>query len=106
MQYTFNRQLLDAEPYVRLDWSYVGDSLNSLDGTESIVFAQGATAQPSYDIGNLRMGLEAEEWSTTLCVTNLTDEIAKQFYSNRWGSRQRVSINKPRTIGMSVRWNF
>ncbi len=106
IQYTFNSQLLGGEPYVRLDWAYVGDSVNSLDGTESIVFTQGPTDQPSYDIGNLRMGIDAENWSGTLFVHNLTDEVAQQFFNNRWGSRQRVSINKPRTIGVTVRWKF
>jgi outer membrane receptor protein involved in Fe transport len=98
IQYTFQNQLFDAEPFVRLDWS--------LDGTESIVFTQGATDQPDYDIGNLRMGLDAEKWSATFYVNNLTDENAKQFYNNRWGSRQRISINKPRNIGLTLRWRF
>lgn len=106
VQYTFQGLLMEAEPYIRLDWAYVGDSVNSLNGTESIVFTQGATDQPSYDIGNLRMGLEADRWSGTLYVSNITDEVAKQFYSNRWGSKQRISINKPRTIGMTLRWRF
>jgi iron complex outermembrane receptor protein len=106
VQYTFQQQLLDAEPFVRLDWAYVGSSVNSLNGTESIVFTQGATDQPSYDIGNLRMGLDAQQWSATVYVKNITDEVAKQFYSNRWGSRQRVSINAPRTIGLAMRWKF
>ena len=106
IQYTFQNQLFDAEPFVRLDWVYVGESVNSLDGTESIVFTQGATDQPDYDIGNLRMGLDAEKWSATFYVNNLTDENAKQFYNNRWGSRQRISINKPRNIGLTLRWRF
>jgi iron complex outermembrane receptor protein len=106
VQYTFNSELFGGEPYVRLDWSYVGESLNSLDGTESIVFTQGPTNQPSYDIGNLRMGIDAENWSGTLFVHNLTDEVAQQFFNNRWGSRQRVSVNKPRTIGVTLRWKF
>jgi outer membrane receptor protein involved in Fe transport len=106
IQYTFQQNLLDAEPFVRLDWAYVGDSVNSLDGTESIVFTQGATDQDSYDIGNLRMGLDAEKWSATLYVNNITDEVAEQFYNNRWGSRQRVSINKPRNIGLTLRYRF
>ncbi len=106
IQYTFQRDLFEAEPFVRVDWAYVGDSVNSLDGTESIVFTQGATDQPSYDIGNLRMGLDAEQWSATFYVNNITDENAKQFYNNRWGSKQRVSINKPRNIGLTLRYRF
>ncbi len=106
VQYTFDSEWLGGEPYVRLDWAYVGDSVNSLAGTESIVFTQGPTDQPSYDIGNLRMGLDAEQWSATVFVHNITDEVAEQFYNNRWGSKQRLSINKPRTIGLTLRWKF
>jgi len=106
VQYTFQRTLLEAEPFVLLEWSWVGDSVNSLDGTESIVFTQGATDQPAYDIGNLRMGLDAPQWSATLYVTNITDELAEEFFNNRWGTPQRVSVNKPRTIGLNLRWKF
>lgn len=106
VQYTFQQQWFNAAPYVHLAWSYVGDSVNSLNGTESIVFTQGATDQPDYNIGNLRLGLDAQQWSGTFYVDNITDEVAQQFYSNRWGSKQRVSINKPRTIGMTLRWKF
>ena len=95
-----------GSPYFRLDWTYVGESVNSLNGTESIVFTQGPTTQPSYDIGNFRMGINADRWEATIFVHNLTDEIAEQFYNNRWGSLQRLSINKPRTVGATVRWRF
>ena len=85
VQYTFRSQLLGAEPYVRIDWSYVGDSVNSLDGTESIVFTQGPTDQPSYDIGNIRVGLEADKWSGTLFVDNVTDEVAQAVLQQSLG---------------------
>lgn len=106
VQYTFSQQILNAEAFVRLDWSYIGDSVNSLNGTESIVFTQGTTLQPAYDIGNLRFGLEAAQWSGTIYVNNVTDEVAQQFFSNRWGSQQRVSLNTPRTMGLNLRWKF
>tara|TARA_R110001592_G_scaffold337300_1_gene623458 strand:- start:48546 stop:50993 length:2448 start_codon:yes stop_codon:yes gene_type:complete len=106
VQYSFQSQVWGADAYVRVDWSYVGDSVNSLDGTESIVFTQGPTEQPSYDIGNFRIGLDADEWSGTLFVDNVTDEVAEQFFSNRWGSLQRISVNKPRTVGVTMRWKF
>ncbi len=106
VQYTFQRSLLDAEPFVLLEWAYVGDSVNSLSGTESLIFAQGTTDQPSYDLGSLRMGLDAEKWSATFYVSNITDEVAEQFFNNRWGTPQRVTVNKPRTIGLNLRWKF
>jgi iron complex outermembrane receptor protein len=106
VQYTFAQHLLNAEPFVLLEWAYVGDSVNSLAGTESIVFTQGTTDQPSYDIGNLRVGLDAEQWSATVYVNNITDELAEEFFNNRWGTPQRVTVNKPRSIGLNLRWKF
>ncbi len=106
VQYTFSDTLFGAEPFIRMDYSHVGESVNSLDGTESIVFTQGPTVQDAYDIFNLRAGLEAEGWSATLYLDNATDEVAQQFYNNRWGTRQRLSINKPRSLGLNVRWHF
>ena len=106
VQYTFQQMLLDAEPFLLLEWAYVGDSVNSLEGTESVIFSQGPTEQPSYDLGNLRIGLDAEQWSATFYVTNLTDEVAEEFFNNRWGTPQRVTVNKPRTIGLNLRWKI
>lgn len=106
VQYSFQQSWLGAEPYARLDWSYVGESVNSLAGTESIVFTRGPTTQPDYGMGDLRLGLDGSQWSADLYVENITDESADQFFNNRWGLRQRVSINKPRTTGIRLRWRF
>jgi hypothetical protein len=32
--------------------------------------------------------------------------VAEEFFNNRWGTPQRVSVNKPRTIGLTLRWKF
>ena len=106
VEYNFANQWLGGDPYIPLDWSYTGESLNTLNGTESIVFTQGPTTQSAYDIGNLRVGLSAEHWDATLFIHNLTDEVAEQFFNNRWGSVQRLSVNRPRTIGATFRWKF
>ncbi len=106
VQYTFPQSLLDAEPFVLLEWAYVGDSVNSLSGTESLIFTQSTTDQPAYDLGNLRAGLDAQQWSATVYVTNITDAVAEEFFNNRWGVPQRVTVNRPRTIGLTLRWKF
>ena len=59
----------------------------------------------AYDLGNLRVGLEGENWSGSLFSNNLSDERAELFLNNRWKA-QRLSINRPRTIGMPVRYKF
>jgi outer membrane receptor protein involved in Fe transport len=98
-------RLLNARPFARLDLAYVGESLNSLEGIESIVSGNPVETQAAYDTGDLRFGLEGESWSASIFVDNLWDERANLFVSNRW-AKQRQSINRPRTIGVQFRYEF
>ena len=97
--------LLNAKPYVRFDYSYVGSSLNSLAGIESVVSGNPVERQDSYKLGNLRFGLEADHWSGSLYADNLFDQRADLFLNNRWKT-QRLSVNRPRTVGVQVRYKF
>ena len=106
VEYSFQQQMFGGDSYLRMDYIHVGESVNSLDGTESIVFTTGATEQDAYNLVNVSFGIEAESWSGTVFLNNATDEVAEQFYNNRWGSQQRLSINKPRTLGLTLRWKF
>jgi iron complex outermembrane receptor protein len=105
LEYHSNAQVLNAQPFVRFDYSYVGSSFNSLEGIESVVRFTPVELQDSYQILDLRVGLETEDWSGSLYVDNLTDERADLFRNNRWGV-QRQSVNRPRTIGIQLRYNF
>jgi outer membrane receptor protein involved in Fe transport len=96
---------LGAKPFVRYDYSYVGASLNSLSGIESVVSGNPVQKQDSYQIGNLRFGLEADRWTGSVYVDNLTDERANLFLNNRW-KVQRESVNRPRTIGVQLHYKF
>ena len=98
-------RLLNAQPFARLDLAYVGESVNSLEGIESIVSGNPVETQAAYDTGNLRFGLEGENWSGSIFVDNLWDERANLFLSNRWAT-QRQSVNRPRTIGVQFRYEF
>jgi outer membrane receptor protein involved in Fe transport len=106
LDYNFQNTLWGMEPHMRLDYVFVGESLNSLAGTESIVFTREPTEQDSYSIVNFRAGLTSDNWDLTVYADNLTDEVAEQFFNNRYGSRQRLSINKPRSIGFTARYKF
>ncbi len=97
--------LFNAEPYARFDYSYVGESVNSLAGIESVVSNKPVDKQDAYQIGDLRFGLEGENWSGSVFVDNVWDERANLFLSNRWGV-QRQAINRPRTVGVQVRYSF
>ena len=109
-------QLLNAQPFARVDLAYVGESVTSLEGIQSVVSAGGADTLDAYQTGDFRMGLEGEHWSGSLFVDNVWDERATLFLSNRWGSSegppqtahssQRLTINRPRTIGLQFRYEF
>ncbi len=105
IEYRAAGRLLDAQPFARLDLAYVGESVNNLEGIESVVAAGGVQVQDAYDTGDLRVGLEGERWSAALFVENIWDERANLFLSNRWAV-QRQSINRPRTFGLQFRYDW
>jgi outer membrane receptor protein involved in Fe transport len=94
-----------ARPFARFDYSYVGSSLNSLAGIESVVSGNPVERQQAYDLGNLRLGLEGEKWSGSLFWNNIWDERADLFLNNRWKA-QRMSVNRPSSIGVQLHFKF
>ena len=105
VEYRFQGDIFGLDPYVRVDWSHIDDSVNALEGLESIVFAPAPRVQEAYDTWDARVGLENADWSISAYVMNIDDERGEQFYSNRWG-RERLSLTRPRTIGFQVRKYF
>jgi len=79
--------------------------VNNLEGLESVVSQNGVTTQDAYETGDFRVGLEGDHWSTSLFVSNIWDERAVTYTSNRW-ARQRLTILQPRTYGLQFRYSF
>ena len=105
LEYRPSNHLWGAQPFARFDYSYVGSSANSLEGIESIVSGNPVATQRAYQTGDLRFGLEGEHWSGSLFANNLWDERADLFISNRWKA-PRMAVNRPRSIGIQVRYEF
>jgi outer membrane receptor protein involved in Fe transport len=105
VEYQFGFDLFGASPYIRVDYSHVGESVNALEGLESIVFAPAPRVQEDYDTWDARAGLDGDGWSITAYVRNIDDERGELFYSNRWG-KERLTVTQPRTYGFSVRKHF
>lgn len=63
---------------------------------------------PSYEIANVNVGFDAEDWSLVLYLNNLTDENALLSFDRERGGRARNSfrVNQPRTFGITYRTNF
>ncbi len=106
LEYRARGRLFNAQPFARIDLAYVGESVNNLEGIESVVGGAGVQVQDAYQTGDFRAGLEGEHWTTSLFVENFTDERANLFLSNRWATPQRQSINRPRTLGLQFRYKF
>jgi len=117
IEYRSDARWLDAQPYARFDYSYVGESVNSLEGIESVVSGAAPQIQDAYQTGDLRFGLESDRWSASIFVNNIWNEYATLFIDNRWGSLpgpefgawnggQRLSVLQPLTFGLTLRYDF
>jgi iron complex outermembrane receptor protein len=63
---------------------------------------------PSYEIGNLRVGVRSDAWEAALFINNIWDERAFLALDRERGTSARVGYltNQPRTFGVSLRMNF
>ncbi len=59
-------QLVNAQPFARLDYAYVGEVVTNLEGFESVVGQAGVSTQAAYETADFRVGLEGEQWSGSL----------------------------------------
>ena len=91
--------------YVRGDLQYVGDRQNAL--------GPGSTELPSYTLLNLRAGVDYGPYRLAVFANNVTDERAELSRTSLAGVRlgqplvlDRVTVNRPRTIGVSVSREF
>ncbi|MGH7529031.1 MAG: TonB-dependent receptor, partial [Gemmatimonadales bacterium] len=63
---------------------------------------------PAYNIVNLRVGLIRDTWDVALFLNNVFDEVAFLALDRERGSRARVGYltNQPRTLGVTLRFNY
>jgi iron complex outermembrane recepter protein len=63
---------------------------------------------PAYSLVHLRVGLTRESWEIAIFGNNLTDERAFLALDRERGKRARVGYltNQPRTVGVSLRFNY
>jgi len=104
-RWDFDSTLFNAQPFLLGIWSYQGDTLNSLAGISSSVSQADVRKTQSYNLVNLRFGLEGEDWSAALFVDNIGNEYATTFYSERY-AQTRATVMPPRTFGITYRKDF
>lgn len=83
----------------QLSARYAGESFNSL---VDIPVVDPREVQDAWSVIDLAFGLESQDgWMIEAFIENLTDTRA-QLHINRQDHRERVTTNRPRTIGMRV----
>jgi outer membrane receptor protein involved in Fe transport len=117
-EYHFGIMQGKYDAFIRTQWSYSGDTLNKLE-PDPITTPNPQLTNPSYTIGDLRFGVNGDDWQASIFINNLTDERAVytintgQFeygMSNVAEGRdhlQRTFTNRPREIGVQYtkHWN-
>lgn len=103
LQYTWAQEWLGGNPYARVQYSYYGDSLNSVECNTPD--CTDPTSQPSYSISDFKVGIDAEGWEVNLYVNNFTDERAR-LYVVPPAPPGFVRVNRPREygVGFTKRW--
>jgi outer membrane receptor for ferrienterochelin and colicin len=104
-RWDFDNTLLNANPFLLGIWNHQGDTLNSLSGIQASVSQSDVRKTPSYNIINLRFGLQGEDWSAAVFVDNISNEYAQTFFSERY-SQTRATVLPPRTFGITYRKDF
>ncbi|HET6630030.1 MAG TPA: TonB-dependent receptor [Woeseiaceae bacterium] len=113
VQYTIpSIEMIDGELWFRYDTSYQSETINSL---ANVVQRDPTGVVPSWTTSNFQVGLDLESgWQVSLMVRNVWDErnvntLFTPLYGEFFGDprfNRVVSLQKPRTIGLTLRKTF
>jgi hypothetical protein len=85
----------------RAESTYVGS------GTDATFYINNL---PSYDLTNLRAGLDGGRWSAVLFINNVADKRALLNNitqdANNLGDYNRIAVSQPRTTGIDLNYKF
>jgi iron complex outermembrane receptor protein len=101
-KYTLNARysfdLLNLPSALQLNYAYTDEMWND-------IFADGREKMDAYGLLSASLRVDGEGWHASLFANNLTDEVAELFI-NTVDIRRLVTVNQPRTIGISFGMNF
>lgn len=86
------------DAHAQVGWIYAGESYSS-------IVAADRRQQDAYNILNASVGVSGSQWSAKLYVDNITDERAELFI-NTQDFIERVTTNRPLSVGMSFSYDF
>ncbi|WNC67724.1 TonB-dependent receptor [Thalassotalea nanhaiensis] len=102
----YYQPIFSYEGFIQATYSYVGERQSDIfkhSGGDLETDQREELA--SYSIANISAGIEADSWTATIYVNNLTDERAELSKGTAsWDST--ITVNRPRTIGVSLSYLF
>ena len=99
----YNFQLGGMGSYIQASYTYTGESYNLLYDIDAN--SRTRKKQDDYAVGNIAWGIEAATWTAELFVKNVGDERGEVFINGATYD-QRITSNRPRTIGLRFRHRF
>ena len=101
----------DAMAHVGGAWRYVGEQSNGFPGIAGITEGALQIELPSYNLLDLRAGVEFDRFSLDLFARNVTDERAVTQFGGFGGTlpdlpNGSAELVRPRTIGVAPTANF
>ena len=84
--------------YSQFFYNYTDDSVNS-------IFPEEKEQQASYELANVALGYEQQQYGVELRIDNLFDETAELF-KNNFDASDQITTNRPRTIGLHLSYKY
>jgi len=104
-QYVFPLLASGLDGFGRVDYSYTGNSTTTFNDLSTANGIPSHFEPAGYGLMNLRLGVRNARWTAALYVENATDKRADLLIDNA-GVTERVTRNRPRTVGLNVRVDF
>jgi len=99
----YNFRFMEMDAFVQASYTHTGESYNILYGPTPPT--RDRNKQDSYNVGHISFGVERDTWSAELFVKNVGDERGEVFINGATYD-SRVTIPRPRTIGLRFRQRF
>ena len=113
LQYTWPVNMFSGgDMYIRGQYTWQDDSRNQLEDftAEDRVSARGTFIQPSFGIGDIKLGMRADRWTLEGFVNNVADERAVLYnddlFFETFFSGRRVTTNRPREYGVRFSYSW
>lgn len=94
----YEKPIGNLKGFGQINGSYNGATFNDL-------FPATRSQQDEYALVNMSAGVRGDSWTASVFVSNLTDERAELF-RNATDFVDRITVNRPRTIGVSFGFDY